>query len=72
MPTVRQNKVGRHNIDLAGIDNVFKEIAGYGVMRSPPLVIKRKVKSVGSVPAEKKLKSGHLKPTAKLKTQQDA
>ncbi len=69
---VGQNTVGRYNIDLAGIDYVFKEIAGYCVMRSPPLVIKRKVKSVESVPAETQLKSRHLKHTDKLKTQQDA
>lgn len=72
MPTVRQIEVRRDNIGLAGIDNVFKEITAYGVMRSPPLVIKRKVKSVGSVPAETKLKELILEAAAKLKTQQDA
>ncbi len=72
MITVRHIKIGKHNIGIMGIDNIFNEIAGYGVMRSPPLVINRKVKSVGSVPAETKLKKWILETAATLKTQQDA
>lgn len=72
MPLVRQIKVGKHNTGIVGLDNVLKEIAGYGVMGSPAPGINRKVKYAGSVPPETKLKKWILKATAELKRQQDA
>jgi hypothetical protein len=61
MTTVRHIKIGKHNIGI--------EIASYSVMRSPPQVITRKVKSVGCVSAETKLKEWIFETAATLKTQ---
>ena len=45
----------------------MKEIAAYGVMGSPALVINRKVKVVGSVPSKSKLKDLIFEAEAELK-----
>lgn len=45
----------------------MKEIASYGVMGSPALVINRKVESVGSVPSKSKLKDLILEAESVLK-----
>lgn len=44
----------------------MKEIAGYGVMGSPALVINRKVKAVGSVPSKSKLEDFIIEAAAQL------
>lgn len=48
----------------------MKEIAAYGVMGSPALVINRKVKAVGSVPSKAKLKDLILDAEIELANQQ--
>lgn len=48
----------------------MKEIAGYGVMGSPALVINRKVKAVGSVPSKSTLKDLILQATSEFKQSQ--
>lgn len=45
----------------------MKEIAGYGVMGSPALVVNRKVKVVGSVPSKARLKDLILAAESELK-----
>ncbi|MDD9301309.1 MAG: thioredoxin family protein [Desulfobacter sp.] len=47
----------------------IKEIAGYGVMGSPALVINRKIKSAGSVPSKSKLEDFILEAAAQLDEQ---
>ncbi len=49
----------------------MKEIASYGVMGSPALVINRKVKAVGSVPPKSKLKELILKAELELARTQE-
>lgn len=78
MSSVRQIKVGKHNTGIVGLDDVLKEmaesmqqasgkeVASYGVMGSPALVINRKVKAVGSVPPKSKLKELILKAELEL------
>lgn len=85
MSLVRQIKVGKHSTGIVGLDDMLKEvavtadlehvrdmkeIASYGVMGSPALVINRKVKSMGSVPSKSKLKDLILEAELELKEQQ--
>jgi len=55
--------------DLEHVRDI-KEIASYGVMGSPALVINRKIKAVGSVPSKSKLKEFISQAAFELKNQQ--
>ena len=56
--------------DLEHIRDI-KEIARYGVMGSPALIINRKIKAVGSVPSKSKLKEFISQAGFELKKQQE-
>lgn len=57
---------------MADLEHVrdIKQIASYGVMGSPALVINRKVKAAGSIPSKAKLKNFILETESELKKQQ--
>ena len=58
-------------VDLEHVRDI-KEIAAYGVMGSPALVINRKVKSAGAVPSKPKLKKLISEAVSELDAQKGA